>query len=143
MKKIILLFLFPFLGSAQNTELDKKNGFANFVFGTAPTEYKNLVLEMDEGTSKLYSLDQSPIKIDGIDFAHVRVTFHRNKLAVISLQTKNSMGTTFLQALKAKYGEPKLNAKHRMYEWTGKKVQLSFSNNNSLDKDASVEFITK
>src|ERR1035437_10315913 len=143
MKKMILLFLFPLLGLAQNNKLDKKSGFANYFFGTSPNEYKNLMLELEEGNSTLYSLEQSPIRIDGIEFEYVRVTFYHNKLSVISLRTKNSMGAKFLQAIKENYGEPtKSNSKNETYEWNSNKIQLVFAN-NVFNKDAVIDFYYK
>lgn len=143
MKKFIVIFLLPLIGLAQNTKLEKQNGFANYTFGSMPTSFNGLTLEMEEAHTKLYSVDQTPIVIDGIEFEFVRLTFHYNKLAIISLQTKNAMEDKFLNILKEKFGEPnKSNAKTGTYEWLSNKIQLTFAD-NGYHKDATIDFYWK
>ncbi|MBA2612625.1 MAG: hypothetical protein H0U95_11675 [Bacteroidetes bacterium] len=143
MKTIVLLLIVPFLGLTQINKLDEKNGFKNFLFGTSPAEYKNLILEIDDGNTKLYSLDQSPIRLDDIDFEYLRLTFYKNKLSSISLQTKNANGTKFFQNLKENYGEPvKINKLKENYEWKSTKYQVLYEN-NEISGDATTSFYTK
>ncbi len=141
MKKIVLLFLIPFLGSAQTNKLDEKNGFETYTFGSSPGQYKNLTLEIEEGYTKLYTVEQPNIK--GAEFEYVRVTFFKDKLSAITLQTKSATGSKLLQNLKENYGEPvKLNKPKENYEWVSSKYRLLYEPNASSG-DATVSFYTK
>lgn len=133
MKKIFLLLLLSYSGFAQT----ENNGFKNFVFGTAPGQYKDLMLEIEEGTAQLYSLSTAPIRIDGAEFAYVRVTFLKNKLSAISLQTKNSTGNKFLAALRQSYGEPSKSPKKNNYIWEKEKMKLLYE---TYGGDATISF---
>src|SRR5688572_4053195 len=126
MCKILLAMLLPIVAACQNSKLDEKNGFKQFQFGTSPSEYKNISIEIDEGDSKLYSVTGALV-IDGVEYEYIRLTFTKNKLSAISMQTKNSNGQKFFQTLKASYGEPKLVQKLKHYEWKGNNVQLVFA----------------
>jgi hypothetical protein len=142
MKKTILLLLVPFLGLAQTNKLDETNGFNNYVFGSSPTQHQNLTLEIDEGNTKLYT-QQNPVKLNGVEFEYVRVTFCRNKLSAITFQTKNSTGLKFLNTLKENYGEPNTsNQFPENYEWLSKKVELFYEKDGS-NKDAVISFYSK
>lgn len=127
MRKILLVILFPILAVSQNSKMDEKNGFDQFKFGSSPSEYKNLTIEIDEGNSKLYSVSGSLI-IDGIEYEYIRLTFTKNKLSAISMQTKNANGQKLFQTLKASYGEPKLVPKLKHYEWKGNTIQIVYAN---------------
>ncbi len=142
MKKIILLIIFPFIGFTQNNTLEGQNGFKNYIFGISPNELKNLTLEIDEDNTKLYSLPEDNIKIDDVEFEYIRVTFSKNKLSTISIQTKNATGSKFLQVLKENYGEPKLNVAKKSSEWISSDMLVIFEKNNS-GKDASISFYSK
>jgi len=143
MRTILILTLFPFFCLAQGNKLNDKNGFKNYVFGTSPKDYQNLVLEIDEGNTKLYSIDQSTITHDGAEFEYLRVTFCKDKLSAISLQTKNSTGQKFLEILKENYGEPgKANKQKENYEWLSNKCQLIFEK-NACSNDATISFYAK
>jgi hypothetical protein len=143
MKKIIFFILLPILGISQNSNLDKKNGWAHFKFGTPPSHYENLALEMEEKNTKLYSIDQTKINIDGIDFEYIQLTFHFNKLVTISLKTKNAMEDKFLKILKENFGSPiKSNLSEKVYEWSTQKILLTFADNGFF-KDATVDFYYK
>ncbi len=143
MKKVLLFLLIPFIYSAQTSKLDEKNGFKTYVFGSSPKEFSNLVLEIDEGNTKLYSLDQSNINHDGAEFEYIRVTFCKDKLSAISLQTKNSTGKKFLASLKENYGEPvKSNNQKESYEWLSNKCQLVYEK-NAKSNDATISFYAK
>jgi hypothetical protein len=127
MRKILIcLLLIPFLVSAQNTKTNEKNGFENYIFGTSPGDYKDLVLEIDEGDTKLYT-SQNPVQVNGVEFEQVNVTFCKNKLSSVTLKTKNATGTKFLQTLKETYGEPgKSNSAKGNYEWLDQKLHLLY-----------------
>jgi len=143
MKNILLLTIFPFFCLAQGNKLDEKNGFKTYLFGSSPKEYKNLILEIDEGNTKLYTLDQSNINHDGVEFEYIRVTFCKDKLSAISLQTKNSTGQKFLANLKEGYGEPgKANKVKENYEWLSTKCQLVYEK-NARSNDATISFYAK
>jgi hypothetical protein len=138
MKKIALLLILPFLGVAQSSNsLIEKNGFKDYIFGTAPHQYKDLTLEIEEGNAQLYSLAKAPIQMDGAEFEYVRVTFLKNKLSAISLQTKNSTGPKFLAVLKQNYGEPAKSPKKNSYIWETAKMQLLYE---TYGTDATISF---
>jgi len=141
MYRTLLLLLFPIFVCGQNSKLDEKNGFMQYKFGSSPEEYKNISIEIEEGSSKLFSVTGSPIIIDGVEFEYIRLTFVKNKLSAISLQTRNSGGQKFLQSLKSSYGEPKLASKKKNYEWLGNKVQLVYT--SLSNKDGLFDFYSK
>ena len=134
---IAVLPLAAWITQADN--LDYENGFGTFKFGDAPQVHKNLNLEIDEGATKLYTAHQNAIIINGIEFENIRVTFCKNKLSVISLETKRWTGVKFLAYLQQSYGTPKMVKKE--YEWMGKKVHLVYE--PSGDKDGIISFYSK
>lgn len=143
MKKLLFLILVPFFCAAQSNKLDEKNGFKTYVFGSSPKKFSNLVLEIDEGNAKLYSLNQSNINHDGAEFEYIRITFCKDMLSAISLQTKNATGQKFLASLKENYGEPgKSNKQKESYEWLSNKCQLLYEK-NAGSNDATISFYAK
>lgn len=123
-----------------NNKLDEDNGFGNYIFGTSPDSYKNLYIEIEEGTSKLFSSDNSAIKISGVEFEYIRVTFLKNKLAALMFQTKHSTATALLKFLEGTYGKPK-KVKQNL-EWEGQKVHLLYEPDN-INKDAIISLYSK
>jgi hypothetical protein len=144
MKNILLCILFPLLGLSQtNTKLHAAKGFKNYLFGTSPNDYKNLVLEIEEGHTKLYTLNEPGLVIDGVEVEYLRVTFTRNKLSDISIQSRNSTGKKLLQNLRENYGEPtRVNKLKKSYEWKNEKLQLLYES-NVAGSDATVSFSNK
>lgn len=137
MKTLVLLFVL-FVGySPISNKPDEINGFENFKFGTPKENYKNLSIEIDEGNVKLFSVAPEEIKIQGIEFDNVRLTFIKNKLNAIVLTTKNSTGKVFLELLKTKYGTPKTFKGN--CEWSGKKVLLIYESYDT-GNDAVINF---
>jgi hypothetical protein len=144
MKNILLCILFPLLGLSQtNSKLLAAKGFKNYLFGTSPNDYQNLVLEIEEGNTKLYSLNEPGLVIDGVEVEYLRVTFTKNKLSDISIQSRNSTGKKLLQNLRENYGEPtRVNKLKKSYEWKNEKLQLLFES-NVAGSDATVSFSNK
>jgi len=139
--KVIIFFLFSFIGiQITNDKLDEKNGFDNYIFGTSPMAYNNLVFEIEEDQTKLYSCSNITTKISGVEFEYIRITFYKDKLCAIAIQTRNATGTNLLKFLTEKYGKPKVSKIG--YEWVGNKVQLTFESFNS-GKDAMASFSNK
>jgi hypothetical protein len=97
-------------------------------------------LEFEEGNSQLYTLNSDAIKITGVQFDFIRITFIKNKLSAISLSTKGDTRAAFFKYLKDKYGAPIKN-KNR-FEWNGKLVKIVFEFYNN-SKDAAVDFYKK
>lgn len=125
MLKIFLLIIFPLFAICQN-KLDE-SAFEEYKFGTSPSEYKNLTLELDEGNSKLYSTTSPLLQINDVQVENFNLTFNKNKLSGIRFNTKNSTGTKLFETLKQKYGEPKKNNSTKgSFEWTGTKIQVVF-----------------
>lgn len=128
--------------SAQTGKMKEVKGFKNYVFGTAPDAYKNLTLEIEEGSTKLYS-HNGPLTIDGVELEYLRITFTKNKLSDISIQSKNSTGTQLLKNLKDSYGEPsRMSKSKKSYEWFNEKLQLLYET-NMAGNDATVSFSSK
>jgi hypothetical protein len=140
MYKLAILLLFPFFSPSQNQKLDAVNGYSYFKFGSSPKDYKDLIVEIDEGNTRLYSLDKPIINIDGIEFEYVHLTFLNNKLATISMQAKNLSAHKMLQFLKETYGDPKINPKNKACEWKGASVDLMFNNTKNV---AVIDFYSK
>lgn len=140
MYKLFLFLLVPFLCKAQNTKLDASTGFGSFKFGSSPKEHKDLTLEIADGNTKLYSISRPVINVEGIEFDYVRLTFLNNKLATISMQTKNISAHKMLQTLKETYGDPKRNRTNNNCEWKGKWVELIFSSTKNI---AVIDFYSK
>jgi hypothetical protein len=102
-----------------------------------------MMLEIDEGNVKLFSLDKDPIIIASVEFEYVRITFFKNKLSAIAMQTKNGYGPRFLQSLKEAYGQPvKPKPNKENYEWSSPKLHLIYESNPS-GKDATISFYNK
>lgn len=132
----IFLVLFFFGSNVTNEDLDKANGFEKFVFGTSPANYQNLTLEIDEGNTKLYSVDAIP-QINGAQLHYVRLTFCRNQLSAISIATKNSSASQFLHYLLDNFGPPATVKGNS--EWASKNVHLIYEPGNSK-KDAVISY---
>lgn len=137
MKTLVVLFILFEGYSPIGNKLDESNGFENFKFGSPQASYKNLSIEIDEGNIKLFSVSPEEIKITGIEFDNVRLTFLKNKLNAIALTTKNSTGKLFLDLLKSKFGAPKIFKQN--CEWSGKRVLLVYEPYDT-GKDAVVNF---
>ncbi|MDO8999380.1 MAG: hypothetical protein Q7W45_06415 [Bacteroidota bacterium] len=143
MKKIFLLLIIPLFGLTQNNKLENKSGFKDFVFGDSPSAHKNMTLEIDEDNTKLYSLQENDIKIDSVEFEYIRVTFLKDKLSSISIQTKNGTGFVFLNLLKESYGNPtKSNLLKKNYEWLLNTMRILYENLRA-EKDAVITFYSK
>jgi hypothetical protein len=119
----ILFLLFFYCHVAFTQELDQANGFENYKFGTSAVIYKDLTLEIDEGNTKLYSLNTLP-QINGAQLAYVRLTFCKNQLSAISIATKNSTAPKFLHYLIGNFGPA--NCAKKNSEWKSKKVYLIY-----------------
>lgn len=141
MKLIFFLLLFsPLNFILLNENLDSCNGIDNYIFGASKDSFKNMSLEFEEGNSQLYTLNSDAIKISGVQFDFIRITFIKNKLSAISLSTKGDTRAAFFKYLKDKYGAPIKN-KNR-FEWNGKLVKIVFEFYNN-SKDAAVDFYKK
>lgn len=136
--KILLLLstisLFSFI--ALNEELDKANGFDKYKFGTAPASFPNLSIELDEGSTKLYSCNDLP-HINGVQLEYLRLTFCKNQLSAISIATKNGSAAKLMHYLLDNYGPAKSVKKNS--EWQGKKVYLIYEPIGA-GKDAIVSY---
>ena len=134
--------MLPLIGFSQNNKLQGKAGFENYVFGTPPSQYKNLTLEIEEGNTKLFSA-LPEINVTGIEISDVNITFLKNQLATICYKTKNSTGKKFLQSLKENYGAPtKSDPAKGNFEWMGDKLHLVYEQNKG-NNDATVSFYSK
>lgn len=136
----MLLFIISIACFYPSNKLDEDNGLEIYKMGTPFEIYKDLNIEIEEGNTKLYSCDNTSVKIAGIEFEYIRVTFCKNKLCAISLATKNSSGNKFFQYLQKNYGQPKKTKEN--YEWMGNKIQLTYEFNGS-DKDGIVSFYSR
>ena len=112
-----------FCFNSTNEDLDKANGFEKFIFGTPPANYQNLSLEIDEGNTKLYSVNVMP-QINGAELNYVRLTFCKNQLSAISIATKNSSAPKFMHYLLDNFGPPATVKGNS--EWKSKKVHLIY-----------------
>jgi hypothetical protein len=135
--RLISLLLFTGLESLAQTS--GKAGFDKFIFGSSPSDYKDIRLEIDEGNTKLYTSKTHP-SVSGVDFDAVNLTFNSNKLTSVAVKTINGTGNNFLKALKDSYGAPaKSNPSTGVYEWKNNQINLIFQK-NSNSQDASVSF---
>ncbi|MDP1803297.1 MAG: hypothetical protein Q8L81_18185 [Bacteroidota bacterium] len=141
MKALIIFLILPiFLSITSNDKLDSDNGFGNYKFGTSPQQYKDLTIEIEEGTSKLFSSSsQINTNVNGVEFEYIRVTFCSDKLSAISLQTKHNTSAKFFQFLQENYGRP--NKVKENHEWLGKNVRLVYEQINT--KDAVISFYNR
>lgn len=139
MKKLVIALLLPFFLHAQNSKMTGKAGFENYIFGTAPGDYKNLTLEIDEGGTKLYSAAPTT-QLAGVQVADLNVTFLKNQLCGVSLRTKNATGQKMLKILTENYGEPnKQNIAKGTYEWLGDKLHVIYELNKT-NNEATASF---
>lgn len=113
------------------------------MFGSSPEAYKNLTLEIEEGHTKLYSLNEPGLVIDGVELEYLRITFTKNKLSDIAIQSRNSNGSKLLKNLKDSYGEPNRTGKtKKSYEWFNDRLLLLYES-NMAGNDATVSFTSK
>ena len=139
MKTIILLLALPLMAFFVSDKLDADNGFGAYKFGTPPSHYTDLNLEIDEGKTQLYSSIDNYIPVKGTKISSVQITFCKKQLSAISLTTDKKTGTAFLDYLIEKYGSPKKVKEN--YEWLGKKVQLLYEPIDAFD--AKVTFYSR
>lgn len=143
MKKLLLLLFLPGCWLAQTNKLDVQNGFNVYIFETPPTNYRDLMIEIDEGNTKLFSLDKDPIVIADVTFHYLHLTFFKNKLSAIAMKTKGGSGPRFLQALKETYGQPaKPRPGKEYYEWVSPRLHLIYEA-DPTGKDAAISFYNK
>jgi hypothetical protein len=137
-RRIIPGFLFLIAVQICIAQTTGKAGFDKFVFGSAPSDYKDIQLEIDEGNTKLYTAKAST-PLSGVDFDAVNLTFNSNKLTSVAVKTRNGTGANFLNALKNSYGTPlKSNPAKGVYEWKDDKINLVYEKySNSQDASAS------
>lgn len=139
MKTLILAIAIPLLGFVATSKLDEDNGFGNYKFGTSPAQYKDLMIELDEGKTQLYSATDNYVPVKDVKAANIRITFCKNQLAAICIKSKQGTGVNFLQHLTEKYGAPKKVKDN--YEWLSQKVQLLYEPIEG--KDGAVTFYSR
>lgn len=140
MKIFFSLLILSLIGFGQSIgKLDENNGFMQYKFGTAPENYKELSIEIQEGDTKLFSASNTS-QLNGIEFEYTRVTFFKDKLYDVTLKSKNAGATKLLQNLIESYGKPLLVKGN--YEWQGKKVLLVYQKFKG-ENDAVISFTSK
>lgn len=141
MSSFVQILMIPVLLYGSLINADNSSGFEGFRFGTPKEAYRNLTLEVEEGNSRLYTMSPNEIKIEGVQFESIRLTFINNKLSVIALSTKNATGQTFLNFLKDQYGNP-VNNKRNQYCWKKTDMNIVFELSKNK-KDAYIDFYGK
>jgi hypothetical protein len=137
MRILLLLITISLLSfTSFNEELDKANGFEKYKFGAAPSNFKNLSIELDEGATKLFSANELP-QVNGVQLEYLRLTFCKNQLSVISIATKNGSAAKLMHYLQDNFGPAKSVKKNS--EWQGKKVYLIYEPIGA-GKDAIVSY---
>lgn len=140
MKVVLILINICFGLILKNETLDKCNGIDRFVFGTPKEKFKNINLELEQGNAQLYTMNAASLKIPGVQISDLRLSFIKNRLSAVSLNTKNKSGPALLQYLKNNYGNP---TKHKnRLEWTGKHVTITFEAYGK-SKEAALDFYSK
>jgi hypothetical protein len=134
----ILIIPVLWFGNVLNTL--NSGGLEGFRFGTPKEAYRNLTFEVEEGRSRLYTANPDEIKIAGVQFETIRLTFINNKLSVIALSTKNATATNCLRFLTKQYGNP-INKKNQ-YCWNKPDMNIVFELSKSR-KDAYIDFYGK
>lgn len=139
--KALLFFLLISYGlfTVKNEKLDKCNGIENFIFGTPKEHFKNITLEIEQGSAQLYTINSDALKISGVQVANISISFIRNKLTTISISTRNFTGSAFFRYLKDSYGPPIKTKNH--FDWSGKHVNIILELSNN--KDAVIDFYSK
>lgn len=138
--KTLLIILFCSIYTLTNEKLDKCNGIGNYIFGAPKNQFKNITLEFEQGNAQLYTVNENPSIINGVELDYLRISFIKNKLSAISISTKNSTGAVFFKYLKEKYGAPVKNK--NQFEWSGKHANITLELYNK-NKDASIDFYSK
>jgi hypothetical protein len=136
---IIILSIFAFFRAySQNTMLlDERNGFQNFKFNTAVSDYYQYnPIEFDEG--KYYIGNIFNISIGAYNVERVELVFSNNKLITISVivdDKDRKKNEEIYNALLELYGNPTENQSITSYysaksaqqmEWSGEKVTLKY-----------------
>lgn len=134
------LLVIPALWFVSAISTINNNGFEGFKFGTPKEAYRNLTFELEEGSSRLYTANPAEIKINGVQFESVRLTFIKNRLSAIALSTKNATGMSCFRFLKEQYGDP-VNKKNQYY-WNKPDMTIVFELSKNK-KDAYIDFYGK
>lgn len=140
MNGVVHIVVMPVLWFMSVVNTGYSGGFEGFKFGFPKEAYQNLTLELEEGNSRLYTANPDEIKIAGVQFEFIRITFIKNKLSAISLSTKNATGLNFLRFLKEQYGNP-INKKNQ-YCWNKPDMSIVFELSGNK-KDAYIDFYEK
>lgn len=134
------LLVIPALWLVNVISTINNSGFEGFKFGTPKEAYQNLTFEFEEGSSRLYTANPDAIKINGVQFESIRLTFIKNKLSALALSTKNATGLNCFRFLKEQYGDPV--SKKNQYYWNKADMTIVFELSKNK-KDAYIDFYGK
>ena len=109
--------------------LDEQYGFLNIKLESPLSSFKGLKLEDSE--KAVYKATQSDLKLDKYKFESVYLTFYKESLTTIELETKGWNNTNgILGILQEAYGIGKKRVNFG-YKWKSEKVWMNFTINES------------
>ena len=114
----------------QNPQLDAKNGFQEFIFGTAASQYTDVARSMfDKSTDddQTYAVTDPKRNVGGIEIHSIHLDFKQGLLQSIWVQVNGRENVAgFIVALTQAYGQPvRSGAFSKTLKWEGDRVRLS------------------
>jgi len=136
MKKIlsVLISLLVFsIGFAQETELDRRNGFKDIKLASSIDSVKGAKFKKDfkeKGhPAKLYTIEHSDYQSIGeVKVEWIEVKTYKGLIYEISVVTEKD--TRLIKGMESALGKPIYNVRDESYNWGGKNVGLKFKSHS-------------
>lgn len=128
---ISLLFclLIVMVGSAQETELDRRNGFKDIKLASPIDSVKGAVFKKEfkekHHTGKLYTIEHPDYQTIGeVKIESIEVRTFKGLIYEISVITEKD--SRLMKGMESALGKPTYNTREESYNWAGKNVGLKF-----------------
>ncbi len=123
----LLLLIISLNLHAQNTELDKRNGFKNIKLLTKASEYTELKFDknQEEENKAIYVRTAGSIETIG-DIPIKELNVYTYKDLIYRIEVSTGKNTQLFKGLEKAYGKSKFAVVTNVYVWKGEKVALTF-----------------
>ena len=137
MKTSLSIFLYFFIlsyGFAQETELDKRNGFKDIKLATHIDSVKGAVFKKDfkekgHHPAKLYSIEHPDYQTIGeVRIERIEVKTYKGLIYEILVITEKDQ--RLMKGMESALGKPIYNVRDESYNWAGKNVGLKFKSHS-------------
>jgi hypothetical protein len=126
---VLFSIILPSAGFAQETELDKRNGFKEIKLATSIDSVMGTKFKKDIKVKghpvKVYSVDHPDyMSIGEIKVEEIEVRAYRGLVYEISVITVKD--TRLMKGMESALGKPMYNVRDESYNWVGKNLGLKF-----------------